>query len=218
MDITEGRIKRLRNLPAFKGKTDEELIEHIKRMSPKARKPRRTKEQMRGIPEPEHSQLPKDYDKRYNEKLNQLKVEFGIDMNDANDAENIRILVRLLIQLEDVDSRITTAAGEKFLDTKSFKELGEFQKSLVNGITDIQDKLGITRKVRKERQVDDIPQYLKEIRRKAREFWNRTTTSVMCEKCQIELARYWLNFPDLATKAAFELECWKCGEKVVHIK
>lgn len=212
-NITEGKIRRLRNLPSFKDKTDEELLEYLRTRPQKERKPRTKKAPVIVTPV-----VSEEYDARYNAKLNQLKDEYGVDMNEANDAENIRILVRLTIQLEDIDKKITKRAGEGYLDTKSLKELGEFQKSLVNGITDVQDKLGITRKVRKEKQVDDIPQYLKEIRRKAREVWNRTTTSVICEKCHIELARYWLNFPDLATKAVFELECWKCGEKTVYVK
>lgn len=216
MEVTEGKLKRLRNLPSFKDKTEEELIEYLNSRPQKPRKPRKKKEPVTPAIEPVIEI--KDYETRYEKKLNQLKDEYGVDMNEANDAENLRILVRLLIQLEDVDTRITTAANEKYLDTKSFKELGEFQKSLVNGITDVQDKLGITRKVRKEKQVDDIPQYLKAIRLKARDYWNRKTVSVKCEKDQIELARYWLNFPDLATKAVFELECWKCGEKIVFVQ
>lgn len=219
MEVTEGRLKRIRNLPAFKDKTDDELIAYLKNKPQKERKPRRKKNEMLELKTPVlTSVVVSTYDESYNSKLNQLKDEFGIDMNDANDAENLRILVSLLIQREEIDKKIKAETDRTVLDTKSLKELGEFQKSVVNGITDIQDKLGITRKVRKEKQIDDIPQYLKEIRRKARDFWNRTTTSVTCGKCQIELSRYWLNFPDLASTVKMELECWKCGEKVVYIK
>lgn len=214
MDVTEGKLKRLRNLPSFKGKTDEEITEYIKNRPQKERKPRAKKVV---VPAPIIDLASADYDVRYQQKLTQLKDEFGIDMNDANDAESLRMFVRLLIQSEDIDKRIREDKSSVF-DDKRLKNLGDYQKALVSSISDLQDKLGITRKVRKERQVDDIPQYLKEIRRKALEYWNRTTTAISCDKCQIELARYWLNFPHLATKAVFELECWKCGEKVVYIK
>lgn len=212
MEVTEGKLKRIRNLPAFKNKTEEELIEYLKNKPQKERKPRKSKTSQ------EVSTGLVDYDTRYNSKINQLKNEFGVDMNDANDAENLRIYVRLSIQLEDVNERMIKAHKEQYLDTKGLKELAEVQKSLVNGITDIQDKLAITRKSRKEKQVDDIPQYLKLIRTKARTFWDRETVPVKCEKCQIELSRYWLNFPKLAYAINMELECWKCGEKVVHVK
>lgn len=213
MEVTEGKLKRLRNLPAFKDKSEEELIEYLKNKEQKPRKPRTKKADL-----PLDVKATRDYDKRYNDKFNMLKDEFGIDMNDANDAENLRIYIRSTIQLEDVDERIKDKTNSDYVDTKILKELGEFKKTLVNSITDLQDKLAITRKSRKEKQVDDIPQYLKEIRRKAKDFWNRTTTSVKCEKCEIELVRYWLNFPDLANKVVMENECWKCGEKVVHVR
>lgn len=216
MDVTEGKLKRLRNLPRFKDMSEEELVAYVKSRPQKERKPRKKKidESIQVIPKTDEEL---DYDKRFNIKLVQLRDEYGVDMNEANDAELIQILVRLSLQAEDADKKIRESKSGPF-DTKTLKELGEYQKSLVGAITDIQDKLGITRKARKEKQVDDIPQYLKEIRRKAKDFWNRTTTAVLCQKCQIELARYWLNFPDLATKAVFELECWKCGEKVVYTK
>lgn len=214
MEVTEGRIKRLKNLPAFKGKTDEELAEYLRNKVQKPRKQRAKKEVPVVVVPPPTS----DWENRYEAKLTNLKDEFGIDMNDANDAENLRIYVRLSLQLEDISETLKTETVKSIIDTKSLKELGEFQKSLVNSITDLQEKLAITRKSRKEKQVDDIPQYLKMIRLKARDFWNRTTTVVKCEKCQIEVARYWLNFPDLANKIVMENECWKCGEKIVHVQ
>jgi len=213
LEVTEGKLKRLRNLPAFKGKSEEELIEYLKNKEQRPRKPRTKRADL-----PPEVKSSRDYDKRYKDKLNMLKDEFGIDMNDANDAENLRIYIRSTIQLEDVDERIQDKTNSDYVDTKILKELGEFKKTLVNSITDLQDKLAITRKSRKEKQVDDIPQYLKEIRRKAKDFWNRTTTSVKCQKCEIEVARYWLNFPDLANKIVMENECWKCGEKIVHVQ
>jgi len=216
MEVTEGKLRRLKNLPSFKGKTDEEIIEYLKNKPDKPRKPRTTKVKEVEIIE-EISTETADYNKRYNAKLKLLKEEFGIDMNDSNDAESLRMLVRLLIQSEDIDQKIREDKTVLF-DDKRLKNLGDFQKTVVTSIADLQEKLGITRKVRKEKQVDDIPQYLKAIRLKARDFWNRTTTKVECPKCQIELSRFWLNFPDLASKVVMELECWKCHEKVVYVK
>ncbi len=211
MEPTEGKLKRIRNLPAFKDKTEEELIAYLKN---KPQRERKNKKVVTNAPV-----VVSDYDNRYDYKLNKLKDEFGIDMNDANDAENLRIYVRSTIQLEDVDERIKkTMATETIVDTKALKDLGDYKKSLTNSITDLQDKLAITRKSRKEKQIDDIPQYLKLIRQKARTFWDRETVPVRCEKCQIELYRYWLNFPKLAYAISLELECWKCGEKTVYVR
>lgn len=216
MEITPGKIKRLRNLPAFKDWTVEQLEEYLRNKPIKERKARTPK-----VKEPKETEVlgtDADYDKRYNAKLNQMKNEYGVDMNDANDAENLRILVRLTIQLEDIDAKVRVLTKGKFLDSKQLKDFADYQRGLVGSVTDLQDKLGITRKARKEKQQDDIPQWMRAIRIKAKDLWDRETTAVKCNNCSIELARYWLNFPELALKVGMELECWNCHEKVVYVR
>jgi hypothetical protein len=213
-DINPGQLARMRNLKMFKGKTDEQILEYLKNRKPKPPKPPRIPKVDKDI----LSDSERSYLERFNKKLSQLRDEYSVDMNEANDAEGVRSLVRLVIQAEDANEKIRALQHEVHPDDKQLKNYGDFQRGLITSITDLQDKLGITRKVRKERQVDDIPQYLKEIRLKARDFWDRKTFSVRCEKCEIELARYWLNFPNLASKADFELECWRCNEKVVYVR
>jgi len=202
-NITPGKIKRLRNLSKFKDSSDQEIEAYL------SNRPEKVKV----------SDIP--YQKRYDQKLKELQDEYGIDMNTANDAENLRLLIRLSIQAEDADKTIREMqSSDTNMDDRQvrIKNMGDFQRGLITSINDLQDKLGITRKVRKEKQIDDIPQYLKEIRRKANEYWNRVTVPIRCEKCQIELVRYWLNFPDLTFKAGFELQCWRCEEKIIYVR
>lgn len=221
VNITPGRIRRIRNLPTFKDKTDEEIIEYIK-ASEEKRQQKKLKEDLNfsipGFDDDLISDADKFYAERYNKKINQLQEEYGVDMNDSNDAETLKALVRLIIQLEEINEKIRRFGEEEDIDDRKLKNLGDFQRGLIASITDLQDKLGISRKTRKEKQYDDIPQYLKEIRKKALTFWNRTTTPIECNKCQIELSRIWLNFPHLAHTIRMELECWKCHEKVVFVK
>lgn len=204
-NITPGQIKRLKNIPKFRNFTDEEAEAFlIAKAEEKASQP--PKEYNRRGPKPLD-----DYTKKFNAKFKQLKDEYALDMNNSNDVENLKTYVRLSLQLEDIDEKIRETTDERAL-----KSLNDSQRQLVMSVNDLQEKLGINRKVRKEKQFDDIPQYLKEIRRKARDFWERQTVSVTCPKCSIELARYWLNFPKIQTDVAFEMECWKCHEKVVY--
>lgn len=209
-NITPGQIKRLKNIPKFRNFSDEEAEAYLIQKA----------EEKAVLPPPEYKKRgPKpidDYTKKYNAKFKQLKDEYALDMNDSNDVDNLRTLVRLTMQAEDIDQKIRTASSVSYVDDKALKGLGDFQRSVIMSINDLQDKLGINRKVRKEKQFDDIPQYLKEIRLKARSKWERSTTAVTCPKCHIELARYWLNFPKIQTDVAFEMECWKCHEKVVY--
>lgn len=216
------KIKQMRNLALFKDKTDEEIIAWIKAREARQQaegpeKPvKQTTRKKQQEEEPAGSDEDIEYERRYNEKLDGLQREYGVDMNSSNDAEMLRALARHLIQAEIVDKQIVKLQREEELDTRTLKNLGDYQKSLLMTIKDLQNDLGVARRQRKEKQVDSIPQFVELVRKRAREVWERSTHSVRCEACEIELARYWLNFPDKASIAHFELECWKCGEQVVY--
>jgi hypothetical protein len=216
------KIKQMRNLALFRDKTDEEIIEWIKK-----REERQRSEEAEApvkTPTPRSSSRTKktdqenddEYEALYNEKFAALQKEYGVDMNISNDAEMIRSLARHIIQSEIVNRQIIRLQQEDELDTRTLKNLGDYQKGLLITITDLQEKLGIGRRQRKEKQLDSVPQFVELVRSRAREVWERSTHSVKCANCEIELARYWLNFPDRAAVVQFEIECWKCGERVLY--
>lgn len=210
------KIKQMRNLAMFKNKTDEEILEWIhKREERQATEPDKPRPQ-KPVKSQEKTESDSDeaYDRLFNSKLETLQKEYGVDMNNSNDAEMLRSLARHLIQSEVVNTQIIGLQRQDTLDTRTLKNLGDYQKSVVQTITDLQEKLGIGRRQRKEKQLDSVPQFVEIVRTRARDLWNRTTNPVRCENCEVELARYWLNFPDKAAIISFEIECWKCGELV----
>jgi uncharacterized protein with PIN domain len=208
IEITEGQIKRLKNLGPYKDKTDDEIRELIL-------KKRRTNKEATST----SRSTDKSYDQRFNDKLKLFETEFAVDMNNSNDAESLNNLIRLLIQSEDVDKDIRgiqTVQQKDKDDVFILQKLGDFQRDLHMSIADLQDKLGITRKVRKEKAVDDIPQWIDGVLAKAKDFFDRQTKTVECPKCNIELVRYWINFPDLTSIADFTTECPHCGEIIKY--
>lgn len=221
--IPEHKIKKLRNLKYFKDWTDEQIQEWYRLRHGDDEAP---------PPEPPdlNTQLPstvttsvdvsfneEEYKKKYNTYLAKYRKEYSVDMNETNDAEALKALVRYVIQLERVNEIVMEEQSSKSPDHRVLKGLGDFQRSLQMNLNELQEKLGITRKARKEKQHDDIPQYIKSIQEKAKDFWNRKTLPVRCEKCHIELARYWLNFPDKVKKVNFEIICEKCDEKISYV-
>jgi hypothetical protein len=78
-EMLQGRIKRLRNLPSFKYKTDEEIEEYLKTREPKPKKEK--------VEVPEVGDLLSDsekaYNARYNQKIVQLKDEYGRKFKNA---------------------------------------------------------------------------------------------------------------------------------------
>ncbi len=203
LEFSQARINQLKNLRGNKGKTDEEIIEILKARKPKPR-----------------STAPKleDYDIRFNEKLKILQDEYAVDMNNSNDVEALKSLVRHQIQLENVNRDIDALQRQDEMskdDYSKLKVLGDFQRTVATSITELQDKLGISRKIRKEKQVDDIPQWIDMVLHKANTFFEKKTVKVECPKCMIELARFWLNFPNEKNDIDMALTCWKCKEVVM---
>lgn len=207
-DFSPERLMQLRNLKPYRDKSDAEIIAQLQ--SREAR------------PKPIAINAPKQktHDSRFNEKMKILLKEFEIDMNSSNDKEALNALVRQQIQLENVGNDIDAMQQQ---DTHSkddyarLKALGDFQRNVIISINDLQDKMGITRKIRKEKAVDDIPQWIDSVLAKAKEFYDGKTKIVECPKCIIELGRYWLNFPGEKNNIRMELTCWKCREVVMYI-
>lgn len=199
-EIPATKLNRLRNLPYYKGKTDDEIREMIKQKSA-------TITPITGD---------RSYDKLFNEKLAMLQNEHRLDMNDSNDREMIINLAKHMVQSDkaDRDIRILQDRPDKTKDdVGTLKALGDFQRDVQITIADLQDKLGISRKVRKEKSVDDIPKFIDNILEKGIKFWEEKTSKVMCSRCNIELVRNWVNFPE-ATTIKIEADCPQCKEKV----
>jgi hypothetical protein len=209
-DLTPQKIARMRNLKPYKGKTDEEI-----RAIFSARRPKTRSVSVTTVVDPNIS----EYDRRFQAKMKILQTEFAIDMNNSNDAESLKNLVRLQIQLENGVKQIEDI--QKIPDPSKddvmvLKNLGDFQRSVMTSLADLQEKLGISRKQRKEKQIDDIPQYIDALLTKAKTYYDRKTITIDCPKCMIELSRYWLNFPGEKNDIEMSLTCWKCREVIEY--
>jgi len=209
--LPESKLRRLRNLRPYKDLSDEEISQ--------AYTQKRNLDIIKGEADSEAENSSEDaaYERRFNQKMELFKAQFAVDMNDSNDAMSLVMLARHSLQSEDLDKQITAEMRRKG-DSRNLKNLGDVQRSLVTSIKELQDSLGISRKTRKEEQTDDIPRWISETRQKALDFWQRKTIPILCESCQIELARFWLNFADSANKIEAQLECPQCKEKVVFTR
>lgn len=208
--LTPARLAQLKNLRPNKNKTDEEIIAAYEARKPKP-KP------LRVVPD-----APKgpSYQKRFDQKMKILQKEYSIDMNNSNDEENLKALVRYQIQLEKVNEDIDNIQSQTDMskdDYAKLKQIGDFQRTVLMSISDLQNSLGISRKVRKEKDNDDIPKWIDSVLLRAKEFYDGKTQTIECPKCVIELARTWINFPKEKNHISMELTCWKCKETVMYI-
>jgi hypothetical protein len=206
----QGKINKMRNLAMFKNKTDVEILEHILR-----------KEGEKRVKETPSKEVSSSYEARYKRLIDRFQTEYGVDMNESNDTEALKLLVKHTLQLETLDIQIRNLQELPSMtneDTRTLKNLSDVQRSLVTSVTELQDRLGISRKARKEKQIDDVPQFIENLKTKAAEFWDRKTVQIRCEKCQIELGRYWLNFPKRPNSINIELVCERCEERVLYVR
>jgi len=216
--LSETKIKKLRNLRYFRNYTDAQIVDWAKKRQEREKPPENPSDIVTGLPTTSPIlEDDKELKKKFQDYFNKYRKEFGVDMNDANDSEALRSLARYMVQSELVDRLITTEQLKENPSPNALKGFGDFQRTLQQNINEIQTNLGISRKARKEKQVDDIPEYINSLQKKALAFWERKTVQVRCEKCRIELARYWLNFPDIVRGIKFELTCDKCKEQVIYI-
>lgn len=227
--VSPEKIKKLRNLKYFRDWPDDKIIEWVKlRDNDKKKIPPASPDLVGAIPvsaTPSEATTQvlntvddEEYKKKYTQFLNKFRKEYAVDMNETNDAEALKALVRYTLQLEISNELIMREQMAPHPDHRTLKGLGDFQRSIQMNVNELQDKLGISRKARKEKQHDDIPQYIKSLQEKAKSFWERSTSPVVCPYCRIELARYWLNFPDMVDKIHFDLTCDKCHEKITFVK
>jgi len=207
----ETKAKQMKNLRPYRNKTEEEIKQIILSREEK-------------IPTSGTKTSNKksdDYDKRFNEKIKSLMDEFGVDMNDANDRESLQTLARLQIQSENAARDIDNIQRKPSLrdeDYRSLKNLGDFQSTVQRAIVDFQDKLGISRKQRKEKQVDDFPQFMESLLKRGKQMFEEKTVIVRCPKDFVELARVWYNFPQKKNETQMSLECPQCGEQIEYAR
>lgn len=215
-EYSDDYLRRYQNLKMFKGKTNDEIRAYLKSRPPKQLSAVQIKVKEEQTQVEQHNADALEYDKLFKSKLKLLQKEYSVDMNNANDAESLKSLVRHMIQLEEIDKQIRKFYESKSTNTKGLKDLGDYQRSIQTSITALQEQLGISRKVRKEKNVDDVPKYIENLQNLAMDFLNKKTTIIRCEKDSIELARFWINFPNLNNHMTLEFECWKCHEVVLY--
>ena len=232
--ISEAKMKKLRNLRYFKEWSDEQIQEWYRLRHGDDEKPPATPPELGAAERNQQEEAPEavtkgfdeaEYKKKYNQYINKYKKEYAVDMNETNDVEALQALVRYMIQMERADELIMREQYGS-ADHRILKGLGDFQRSLQMNVNELQTQLGISRKQRKEKVHDDIPQYITQLKQKAKTFWDGKTVPVRCETCKIELARYWLNFPGdieingkmvkLTESVRFDFTCYKCHQKVTY--
>lgn len=162
-------------------------------------------------------------EKRIVEKMNEFSQDYDISDLKINDMQILRGLIQALISLEDYEQllfiiRKEGITGENILLIDKMQGIVE---KLRKSISDFQNDLNITRKVRKSDQEQSVIAYIESLKEKAREFYQSRMSYIFCPKCNTLLGTIWTLYPE-QERNKIALVCDRklsdgstCGEKVI---
>jgi len=195
-------INKLRNLPQYKDKTDNELKAMVE-----------LKEV--GIAPS------KQFEERIEEKLNKFSDDYDLTDLKINDREILRALVQAIIALEDYEQYLFQVRAEGINPDNLLvvDKVGNKMSDLRKDISNFQNDLAITRKHRKSDQETSVIAYIDNLKEKARKFYQSKMSYVFCE-CGTLLATVWTLYPDSNNKMSFicqqkDKDGNPCGKKTI---
>jgi len=187
---------QLKNLKQFANMSEDDFAEYMQdSVGPVLSK--RAKEQIEKDIKEHLVEFENDYD------LSDLKI---------NDRLVLRNLIRAIITLEDLENNFSLLK----IDVSNsnillLDRLSKVMNHLRRDISEMQDDLKLTRRIRKESQEENFATYLADLQNKARRFYRQKMLYIFCPECRRLLSTVWL----LQTEAnnILNLECSNCKNK-----
>lgn len=163
-----------------------------------------------------------DLEKRIQDKLILFSEDYDLTDLKINDREVLRGLIQNIIALEDYEQYMfkVRASGLSGDSLATIDKIQKVLEGLRKSISDAQNDLNITRKIRKSDQETSVLAYIDGLKEKARKFYDQRMAYVYCPKCKTLLATVWTLYPSNNNKMSFV--CSKemndgsvCGEKTI---
>lgn len=160
------------------------------------------------------------YERRIRDRLAQYEKDYKIeDLNNSNDKTLLMILIRSELLLEDLQRQLQVVLvpeGEQ-LDIMSqaneIKKLSDLVRDLTTQITTVQKTLDIDRKSRKKDAEASAAEYIRTLKKNAKEFLDQRATKIHCPDCGVMVGRV---FPvHEHTAYRFEVQCSQCHRMII---
>jgi ribosomal protein S26 len=153
-----------------------------------------------GVPNVIDSDVP-EYQKNEFEKKIQLKIEelgqdYDLEDLNSNDRLVLRSLAQSMLALDDYEMMSYTLRLSGQVDIDYMDKLNRVLSSLRGDISQCQDDLKITRKVRKTDKEASVLEYLEDLKKKAKEYIEARHQYIYCPQCATLLGTVWVASPD----------------------
>lgn len=200
--LTSESKKRYRNLTQYRDMTDEEFdaMWEVK---------------VTGI------ETVKEFENRIQRKIDEFAEDYDLGDLKANDKLTLRALAQAYITLEDLESysfnqRVEGIEEDSIL---AMDKISNMMSRLRSDISNMQNDLKITRKVRKGDKEESVINYIEDLKLKAKKFYEQKMMYIFCPKCGMLLATMWFLYPDYKTNY-IDMTCHRpmpdgkiCGER-----
>lgn len=186
----------LRNLYQYKDLTDEEFE--------KVWEERQIRES-RMAPQKE------ELEARIDAMVEEFRADYALDDLKFNDMQDLRALIRAILALKDYEDTLYEIQKEG-IGSENIRIIGDLNKFISQtrkDITNLQESLKISRKVRKEEREDSIEAYIVNLQDKANTFYKHKVFRAVCPECGMMLFDGWFLYPEENNKIILE-----CGRMV----
>lgn len=162
----------------------------------------------------------KTFEEKYQDKLKQYANVFNLDdLNDANDRSLLEMMIKGEIMTDGLQEQIAELmqdqqeSEEAAKNVNSLKKLHDLLKDATNTVLNIQRTLNIDRKTRKSEETTSVADYLRILRRNAKDFMTERRVVFWCPDCNVMVGRVYPVHDHTAWTVSFQ--CSQC-EKMIR--
>lgn len=140
----------------------------------------------------------KEFEERINRKIEDFSKDYDLTDLKINDMLTLRALAQAFITLEDFERYYykMRQSGLDEIDIVRIEKINNVLGNLRRDISNLQNDLKITRKIRKGDQEESVINFIETIKQKARKFYFSRMRPVICPECKTWIASVWALYPD----------------------
>jgi len=180
-------IAQLRNLPQYKGKSDEEL-EKI-----------------------QHTIFHGDFDERVKDIFASFKEDYDLSDMTANDKLALTEIARIFTLLDDMEKALKEELNEGETNWIRFEKINKIAATLRDDVSKLQRDLSITRKSRQDSEGQSVTDFIIDLKARAKSFLSDRLCEVYCPKCKMLLAKVWFLYKDSDNNLTLTCGRENCG-------
>lgn len=154
------------------------------------------------------------FEEKFQEKLDSYGKTFRIEeLNDANDKSTLAIMLKTEVMIDDLQYQIQDLMDDDPVgNAGSVKKLHDLLRDAGTMIVTYQRTLAIDRKTRKTEETASVADYIRTLKRDARDFMSQRIIVVYCDACKVMVGRIYPVHEHTAFACSFE--CSQCHKLI----